>query len=269
MTYDNFTIKAQDAILKAQEIAKGHSQQAVDTTHLLKAMLEIDEHLMNYLLGKLSVNASRLRDLLNVEINRLPKVKGEVKQYLTDDANKALSNAKSLMTGMGDEYISLELILMGILQGKSQAGTILKEEGATMKELKAAITDLRKGEKVDSPSADEQFNVLAKFAINLNERAEAGKLDQIVGRDEEIRRVMHILSRRKKNNPILIGAPGVGKTAIVEGIAWRMVNGDVPENLKTKTIYTLDMASLVAGAKYKGEFEERLKAVIKEVGNAN
>ena len=168
MTYDNFTIKAQDAILKAQEIAKGFSQQAVDTTHLLKGMIEVDEHLMNYLLGKLSVNASRLRDLLNVEINRLPKVKSDVKQYLTDDSNKVLSNAKKEMTEFGDDYISLELILIGILKGKSQASQLLKEEGATLVALIAAIKELRKGEKVTTPSADEQFNVLNKFAINLN-----------------------------------------------------------------------------------------------------
>ncbi len=269
MTYDNFTIKAQDAILKAQEIAKGYNQQAVDTSHLLRGMMETDEHLLNYLSGKLGVNASRLRDKLNVEINRLPKVKGDVKQYLTDDANKALSNAKKLMQEFGDDYISLELMLMGILKGKSRAAQLLLEEGASLEELKKAIIELRKGEKVTSPSADEQFNVLAKFAINLNARAESGELDPIVGRDEEIRRLMHILSRRKKNNPILIGEAGVGKTAIVEGIAWRIVNGDVPENLASKKIYTLDIASLIAGAKYKGEFEERLKAVIKEVGNAN
>ena len=269
MTYDNFTIKAQDSILKAQEIAKGYHQQAVDTAHLIKGMMEIDEHLMTYLLGKVSVNANRLRDKINVEINRLPKVKGEVKQYLTNDANKALSHAKNLLSEFGDQYISLELILMGILQGKSQAATLLKEEGADLESLKTAIKDLRKGEKVTTPSADEQFNSLAKFAINLNQRAEEGKLDPIIGRDEEIRRLMHILSRRKKNNPILIGEAGVGKTAIVEGIAWRIVKGDVPENLKSKQLYTLDIASLIAGAKYKGEFEERLKAVIKEVTSAN
>ena len=269
MTYDNFTIKAQDAILKAQEVAKGFSQQAVDTSHLLRGMMETDEHLMNYLLDNLGINANRVRDLLNVEINRLPKVKGDVKQYLTDDSNKALSNAKKLMGEFGDDFISLELILMGLLKGKSQASQILKEEGADLTKLKEVVVQLRKGESVTTPSADEQFNVLAKFAINLNARAASGKLDPIVGRDEEIRRLMHILSRRKKNNPILIGEAGVGKTAIVEGIAWRIVNGDVPENLKTKQIFVLDIASLIAGAKYKGEFEERLKAVIKEVGNAN
>ncbi len=269
MTYDNFTIKAQDTILKAQEMAGGYGQQAVDTTHMLKAMMEVDEHLITYLLGKLGINSLRLRDLVNVELNRLPKVKGGGKHYLTNDANKALSNAKGMMSDFGDQYISMELILMGILKGKSQASTILKGEGATLETLKSAIEELRKGEKVTSPSADEQFNVLAKFAINLNEQAESGKLDPIVGRDEEIRRLMHILSRRKKNNPILIGEAGVGKTAIVEGIAWRIVSGDVPENLLSKRIYTLDIASLIAGAKYKGEFEERLKAVIKEVTGAN
>jgi ATP-dependent Clp protease ATP-binding subunit ClpB len=269
MTYDNFTIKAQDAILKAQEIAKGFGQQAVDTTHMLKGMMEIDEHLMNYLLNKMDLNPSRIRDRMNVEINRLPKVKGDVKQYLTNDANKTLANAKELLGEFGDQYISLELMLMGMLMGKSQAASILIDEGATLEKLKKVVVKLRKGEKVDTPSADEQFDVLSKYAINLIERAESGKLDPIVGRDEEIRRLMHILSRRKKNNPILLGEAGVGKTAIVEGIAWRIMEGDVPENLKTKKIYALDISALIAGAKYKGEFEERLKAVIKEVTNSN
>lgn len=269
MTYDNFTIKAQDAILKAQEIAKVLSQQAIDTTHLLKAMIETDEHLMNYLLGKVDINAGKLRDQLTVHINRLPKVRGDVKRFLTDDSNRALAKAKKLMTSYGDDFISLELILLGIMDGNSEGAQLLKSEGATIDKLEDAIKTLRKGEKVTTPSADEQFNVLSKFAINLIERAESGKLDPIVGRDEEIRRIMHILSRRKKNNPILIGEAGVGKTAIVEGIAWRIMKGDVPENLQSKKIMALDIASLIAGAKYKGEFEERLKAVIKEVGNSN
>jgi ATP-dependent Clp protease ATP-binding subunit ClpB len=202
---------------------------------------------------------------LNVELEKYPKVQGGDKQYLTNDANKALATAKKLLKDFGDEFISIELMLMGIILGNDKAATILKNHGVTADKMKIAITELRKGRKVTDQNAENQYNSLKKFAVDLNERAESGKLDPIIGRDEEIRRILHILSRRKKNNPILLGDPGVGKTAIVEGIAWRIVQQDVPENLKTKRIFTLDMAALVAGAKYKGEFEERLKAVINEV----
>jgi ATP-dependent Clp protease ATP-binding subunit ClpB len=269
MTYDNFTIKAQDAILRAQQIAAGLDQQAVDTTHLIKGILEVDESTAAFLLQKMGVNIPALRREVDDAVKEYPKVEGSEKQYLTNDANQALSKAKKALAEFGDEYISIELMLLGILLGNERGARILKGQGASAEQLKAAIKELRKGAKVTSASSEDSYNALNKFAINLNERAESGKLDPIVGRDEEIRRVLHILSRRKKNNPILIGEAGVGKTAIVEGIAWRIVKGDVPENLKSKRIFTLDIAALIAGAKYKGEFEERLKGVIKEVTDAN
>ncbi len=269
MTYDNFTIKSQEVILKAQQIAGALDQQQVDTSHLLKGIIETDEKVSSFLFGKIDIDLSTLIKKLDAEIDRMPKVVGGEKQYLTNDSNQALAKAKKLMKEYGDEYISLELILLGILKGKDKTASILKDLGATEKNLNAAIEELRKGSKVESQHADSQYNALKKFAINLNERAESGKLDPIIGRDEEIRRILHILSRRKKNNPIIVGEAGVGKTAIVEGIAWRIVKQDVPENLASKQIFVLDMASLIAGAKFKGEFEERLKGVIKEVNNSN
>jgi len=270
MTYDNFTIKAQEAILKAQQLAGGLDQQQVDTTHIVKSIIDTDEQLSEFLLNKMEINVSVLKRELNKAFEKLPKVKGDGsgKQYLTNDANQALSRAKKKMKDFGDEYISLELILMGIITGKDKAAKILKDLGASEKNLKLAIEELRKGRKV-TEQTDQEFNALKKYAIDLCERAETGKLDPIIGRDEEIRRILHILSRRKKNNPILIGEAGVGKTAIVEGIAWRIVKQDIPENLASKRIFTLDLAALVAGAKFKGEFEERLKAVIKEVQQAD
>ncbi|MEM9820502.1 MAG: AAA family ATPase [Bacteroidota bacterium] len=269
MTYDNFTIKAQESILKAQQIAGGKDQQTVDTTHLIKGILLTDENVPQFLLKKMEVNLSSLEKRLEEAIEGYAKVKGAEKQYLTNDANKALSRAKKMLGDFDDEYISIELMLLGIVQGKDKGAQILKELGATDKGLRAAIEELRKGRKVTDQHTEDQYNALAKFAIDLNARAESGELDPIIGRDEEIRRVLHILSRRKKNNPILIGEPGVGKTAIVEGIAWRIVKQDVPENLQSKRIFTLDIASLIAGAKFKGEFEERLKGVIKEVTGSN
>ncbi len=265
MTYDNFTVKAQESILKAQQIAGGHDQQMVDTPHLVKGMLITDEHVPKFLFQKMGVNMAALAKQIDELIITYPKIQGSDKQYLTDDANKALSRAKKSMKSFDDEFISIELMLLGILQGKDKGATLLKDLGATEKELLAAIKELRKGRKVTDQHSEDQYNALGKFAINLNERAESGKLDPIIGRDEEIRRVLHILSRRKKNNPILVGEPGVGKTAIVEGIAWRIVKHDVPENLLSKKIFVLDIAALIAGAKFKGEFEERLKGVIKEV----
>ncbi len=265
MTYDNFTIKAQESILKAQKLAASLNQQQVDTAHLIKGILETDESVSTFVLQKMNINLPALNQALDKAIQLYPKVEGTEKQFLSNDANKALARAKKLLAEFGDEYISIELMLLGIVQGTEKTARMLKSMGATEEGLKAAIQELRKGKKVTDQSAEDSYNSLKKFAINLNERAETGKLDPIIGRDEEIRRVLHILSRRKKNNPILIGEPGVGKTAIVEGIAWRIVKGDIPENLKSKKIYTLDIAALVAGAKYKGEFEERLKSVIKEV----
>ncbi len=269
MTYDNFTTKAQEAILKAQQLAAGLDQQQVDTTHLIKGIIEIDENVANFLLQKVGVNMASLRLKLEDAVKGYPKVKGTEKQFLTNDANRALSRAKKMLSKFGDEYISIELIFLGILQGTDQGARVLKDQGATEKGLIDAINELRKGKKVTDQSAEDSYNALRKFGVNLNERAESGKLDPIIGRDEEIRRVLHILSRRKKNNPLLIGEPGVGKTAIVEGIAWRIVKGDVPEHLKSKKIFTLDISGLVAGAKYKGEFEERLKGLIKEVTESN
>ncbi|MBR9919778.1 MAG: ATP-dependent chaperone ClpB [Bacteroidetes bacterium] len=269
MTYDNFTIKAQDAILKAQQLAASYEQQTVDTPHLIRGIMEVDEHVSTFLFQKMAVNMAMLNRQLEDMIKKYPKVKGSEKQYLTNEANQALSRAKKTLDGFGDDFISIELMLLGILQGDDKGARMLKEQGATEANLKTAITELRKGKKVTDQSAEETYNALSKFAINLNERAETGKLDPIIGRDEEIRRVLHILSRRKKNNPIIIGEPGVGKTAIVEGIAWRIVKHDVPENLRSKKLFRLDIASLIAGAKFKGEFEERLKGVIKEVTESN
>ena len=269
MTYDNFTIKAQDAIRRGQQIAAKLEQQQVGTPHLIQGIMETDEHVATFLFSKTDINISTLKIRLSKEVKAFPKVQGTEKQFLTKTANKALARAKKMLPDFGDDYISIELILLGVLQGDDVGGQLLKELGVTEENLKAAIEELRKGRTVTDQSAEETYNALTKFAINLNERAETGKLDPIIGRDEEIRRVLHILSRRRKNNPLLIGEAGVGKTAIVEGIAWRIVKGDVPENLRQKKIMTLDIAALIAGAKFKGEFEERIKAVIKEVANSN
>jgi len=269
MTYDNFTIKAQEALAQAQQIAAGYEQQNVDTAHLLKGMLEVDDSVVGFLLGKVGANVKRIEERLSHLIWEIPKVKGVDKQYLTPDANRAITQAKGLLKEYGDEFISLEILLLGIAKGSDKTARLLREEGATPEALSKAIRELRKGRKVTDQSTEQTYNALQKYAINLTEMAEAGKLDPVIGRDEEIRRVLHILSRRKKNNPILIGDPGVGKTAIVEGIAWRIARHDVPENLRSKRIFALDMAALIAGAKYKGEFEERLKAVIKEVVESN
>ncbi len=265
MTYDNFTIKSQEAILKAQQIAGAIDQQVVDTPHLILGILETEEEVSKFLLQKINIDFITLKKKLYDLIKTYPKVEGSDKQYLSNDANKALSRAKKMLKQFGDEFISIELILLALIEGRDKGAQALKDLGATATGMKRAIEELRKGRKVTDQSTDGNYNSLKKFAINLNEKAENGKLDPIIGRDEEIRRVLHILSRRKKNNPLLIGEAGVGKTAIVEGIAWRIVNQDVPENLKSKKIFTLDVSGLVAGAKYKGEFEERLKSVVKEV----
>lgn len=269
MTYDNFTAKAQEAIQKAQQIASGFSHQQVDTVHLIRGIMEIDESLSQFLLEKSGINVPLLKRKIEETFKEYPKISGTDQQYLTNDANKALSKAKGMLASFGDSFISLELMLLAIVQGDDKGARILKDLGMTEGNLKSAIQELRKGRKVADQHTEDSYNALGKYAQNLNERAENGKLDPIIGRDEEIRRVLHILSRRKKNNPILIGEAGVGKTAIVEGIAWRIVKGDVPENLKTKKIFSLDISSLIAGAKYKGEFEERLKGVIEDVTEAN
>ncbi len=269
MTYENFTIKAQDAILKAQQIASGLDQQVVDVCHLSKAIIETDEKLVEFLFDKMSANLQKIKFELDTEIRKLPKVQDAQKQYLTNEANNILINAKNVSKEFGDDYIALDSVLLAIVKGNDASAKILKNNKITAEGLKAAIVELRKGKKVSDTGSDEEFIALNKYAINLNAAAESGKLDPIIGRDEEIRRILHILSRRKKNNPILIGEAGVGKTAIVEGIAWRIVKSDVPDNLKSKKVFSLDLSALIAGAKYKGEFEERLKAVVKEVKESN
>ncbi len=269
MTYDNFTIKAQEAILQAQQIAAGYEQQSVDSAHLLKGMLAVDDSVTDFLLKKTGVNMSRFEQDLDKLVWETPKVQGADKQYLTNEANKSIAAAKAMLKDFGDEYISLELLLLGIAKGNDKAARLLRESGATLETLTAAVKELRKGRKITDQTTEQVYNALQKYAVNLTEMAENGKLDPVIGRDEEIRRVLHILSRRKKNNPVIIGDPGVGKTAIVEGIAWRIVRHDIPETLSGKKIFSLDMAALIAGAKYKGEFEERLKAVIKEVIDSN
>jgi len=264
MNFNNYTIKAQEAVQKASEIAVGNQQQAIENAHLLKGLLLVDENVVHFLLKKLNVNVNRLNSILDAEIKSYPKVSGS-NIYLSSDTNSALQKAQSYLKEFKDEFISVEHILLGILTTSGKVSSILKDSGVTEKDLKKAIVDLRGDSKVTDQNAEATFNALNKYARNLNEYAESGKLDPVIGRDEEIRRVIQILSRRTKNNPILIGEPGVGKTAIAEGIAFRIIKGDVPENLKSKTVFSLDMGALVAGAKYKGEFEERLKAVIKEV----
>ena len=268
MNINNFTIKAQEAVQKAQEIAMGRQHQAIETAHLLKGMLSVDENVTPFLLKKLEVNVPRLTQQVDGLLDRLPRVSGG-SQYLSADANQALVKASQLATEMGDEFVSIEHLLLGLLAGRDELARTLKDAGVSERGLKTAIADLRKGSKVGSQSAEDGYNALNKYAKNLNQLAQAGKLDPVIGRDEEIRRVLQILSRRTKNNPILIGEPGVGKTAIAEGLAHRIVSGDVPENLKSKTIYSLDMGALIAGAKYKGEFEERLKSVIREINEAD
>ena len=264
MNLNNFTIKAQEAIEKAFQLAQSHQQQAIEPTHLLKGLFATAENVMGFLLQKLGVQQSQIGSVLDHSIHSLPKVSG-AQQYLSSDSNTALAKAQAIAQKMGDQFISVEHVFMGILASNSEAAQILKDAGVSEKELKVAIAELRKGSKVNSQTAEDTFNSLSRFAINLNERARSGKLDPVIGRDEEIRRILQILSRRTKNNPILIGEPGVGKTAIAEGLAHRIIKGDVPDNLHSKQIFSLDMGALVAGAKYKGEFEERLKSVVKEV----
>jgi len=267
MDLNNFTIKSQEAIQKAAEIAKASQNQSVEPSHLLKAILIVDENVVPYLLKKLNVNFDVFSKELDRIIDCLPKVSGG-EQYLSSNSNRALQKAAEIASEGKDEFISIEQLLLGILALNDSASRLLHENGVSEKDLKTAIKQLRKGSTVNSQTAEETYNALNKFAINLNDMARKGKLDPVIGRDEQIRRVLQILSRRTKNNPILIGEPGVGKTAIAEGLAHRIIDGDVPENLKSKQIYSLDMSALIAGAKFKGEFEERLKSVVKEVVSA-
>ncbi|MFV0592150.1 MAG: ATP-dependent chaperone ClpB [Draconibacterium sp.] len=268
MNLNNFTIKSQEAIQQAFQIAQGNNQQAVETGHLMRGLLHSAENVTEFLLKKLGVNTTIFQQALNKIVESYPKVSGG-EQYLSSGANQALQKALGLAQEMGDQYVSVEHILLGLLEVKDSVSSLMKDSGIAKKELKLAIEDLRKGSKVDSQTAEDKFNSLNRFAINLNERARSGKLDPVIGRDDEIRRILQILSRRTKNNPILLGEPGTGKTAIAEGLAHRIVRGDVPENLKSKQVYSLDMGALIAGAKYKGEFEERLKAVVNEVVQSN
>ena len=257
-------IKAQEAVQQAVQLATQNGQQAIETIHLLKGVIMTGESVTNFIFQKLGVNIQNLNRVLDAQISSLPKVSGG-EPYLSSEANTVLQKAIGYSSKMGDQYVSLEPIILALFTEKSTASQILKDAGMTENELRQAIEELRKGNKVTSQSAEDTYDALGKYAINLNERARSGKLDPVIGRDDEIRRVLQILSRRTKNNPILIGEPGVGKTAIAEGLAHRIVRGDVPENLKSKQIFSLDMGALVAGAKYKGEFEERLKAVVGEV----
>ena len=264
MNLNNFTIKAQEAVQQAVQLATQNGQQAIEAVHLLKGVIMTGESVTNFIFQKLGVNIQNLNRVLDAQISSLPKVSGG-EPYLSSEANTVLQKAIGYSSKMRDQYVSLEPIILALFTEKSTASQILKDAGMTENELRQAIEELRKGNKVTSQSAEDTYDALGKYAINLNERARSGKLDPVIGRDDEIRRVLQILSRRTKNNPILIGEPGVGKTAIAEGLAHRIVRGDVPENLKSKQIFSLDMGALVAGAKYKGEFEERLKAVVGEV----
>ena len=268
MNLNNFTIKSQEAIQKAQEIALSRQHQAIDKCHLLKGIISVDENVTPYLFKKLEVNLPRLSQQVDALLEKLPRVNGG-SQYLSNDANQVFVKASQLATEMNDDFVSIEHLLIALLSGNDPTAQALKAAGVGEKALRTAVADLRKGSKVGSQSAEESYNALNKYAKNLNQLAQAGKLDPVIGRDEEIRRVLQILSRRTKNNPILIGEPGVGKTAIAEGLAHRIVSGDVPENLKSKTLFSLDMGALIAGAKYKGEFEERLKSVIREINEAD
>jgi len=268
MNLNNFTIKSQEAIQQAFTIAQGYNHQAVEPAHLLNGIISQSESITSFIFRKLGVNPSTFEAVLTKILESYPKVSGG-DQYLSSSASRVLQKSVDFSKEMGDQYVSVEHILQGLLSVSDQVSQMMKDAGITDKELKMAIAELRKGAKVDSQTAEDTYNALNRFAINLNDMARSGKLDPVIGRDDEIRRVLQILTRRTKNNPILIGEPGVGKTAIAEGIAHRIVAGDVPENLKSKQIFSLDMGALVAGAKYKGEFEERLKSVVKEVVSSN
>ncbi|MDZ4663289.1 MAG: ATP-dependent chaperone ClpB [Bacteroidota bacterium] len=268
MNLNNFTIRSQEAVQKAMHLSTLNGNQAIETGHILKGILEVDENVTLFILKKLNINPEMFEKTVDSIIKSYPKVSGG-QPYLSTTANQAIVKATASITDYKDEYVSVEHLLIGLVTTGDAIANLMKDSGLTEKNLKAAITDLRKGEKVTSQTAEDTYNSLNKFAINLNQQAQKGKLDPVIGRDEEIRRVLQILSRRSKNNPILVGEPGVGKTAIAEGLAHRIIAGDVPENLKNKQVYSLDMGALIAGAKFKGEFEERLKSVVKEVISAN
>jgi ATP-dependent Clp protease ATP-binding subunit ClpB len=268
MNLNNYTIKSQEAIQQALQIATVNGQQAIEPAHILKAILEVDENVTPFILKKLNVNPATFSKLVDSVVLSYPKVSGG-QPYLSSSANQALAKASTFLKEYKDEYVSIEHLLLGLINSGDSTANLMKDTGLKEKEIKAAITELRKGERVTSQSQEETYNSLNKYAINLNAQAKNGKLDPVIGRDEEIRRVLQILSRRTKNNPILVGEPGVGKTAIAEGLAHRINNGDVPENLKSKQVFSLDLSALIAGAKFKGEFEERLKSVVKEVISAN
>ena len=267
MNFNNFTIKSQEVVQKAVQLTRSSGNQAVEPEHLLNALMAEGDAVVRFIFQKLDINPMNVEKALEAAMQRLPRVSGG-EPYLSSDASKVLEKANEIASKGGDQYVTVEAILMALFEVKSTVSSILKDAGMSHDDLKAAIDELRKGKNATSQSAEEQYNALSKYAINLNERARQGKLDPVIGRDDEIRRVLQILSRRTKNNPILIGEPGTGKTAIVEGLAQRIVRGDVPENLKRKQVYSLDMGALIAGAKYQGEFEERLKSVINEITQA-
>ena len=262
MNINTLTIKAQEALQAALSLARERGQQAVEPLHLLAVLIREDDSLSTFLLGRVGVNVRSLRDEAGRAVASLPRVEGGGEQFFAQETSKAIQRAVDFTKNFGDKYASVEHLLLALVAERGQAADILTRSGATEKELIEAIRTFRKGATVDSQTSEQQFDALGKYAINLNEQARSGKLDPVIGRDEEIRRVLQILSRRTKNNPILVGEAGVGKTAIAEGIARRIIDGDVPENLKSKSIYSLDMGALIAGAKYQGEFEERLKAVV-------
>ncbi|HRW86676.1 MAG TPA: AAA family ATPase, partial [Bacteroidales bacterium] len=268
MNFNNFTLKAQESVQQAFNIASSKGQQAIECAHLLKGIMNEAESITGFLFGKTGVDTGLLGNELDKLIDQFPKVSG-AEPYLSSTLSEALRKANDHASAMKDKFITPEHLLMGILDTHDKAARILRDRGMTMKELKSAVSELRKGASVDSQTSDDTFNALNRYAVNLNERARSGRLDPVIGRDDEIRRILQILERRTKNNPLMIGEPGVGKTAIAEGIAHRIVRGDVPEDLKSKIIYSLDMGALIAGAKYKGEFEERLKSVVNEVTGSN
>lgn len=264
MNFNNYTIKSQEVLQRAQLLAQELGHQQLENEHIFKGILEADENVTPFLLQKLDVNLALLQQIIQSTLDNFPKVSG-ADIMLSREAVKTVNEATIIAKKMQDEYVSIEHLLLAIFSSKSKIAQILKDQGITKKDLEAAITELRKGKNVSSQNAEENYNALSKYARNLNQLARDGKLDPVIGRDEEIRRILQILSRRTKNNPILVGEPGTGKTAIAEGLAHRIIDGDIPENLQNKQIFALDMGALIAGAKFKGEFEERLKAVIKEV----